>query len=67
MRGPNQLCRLPSCAARKGNGSIPFCTTHWAALPEDLRQRVQWANTEGELDDYRAALHAAYEALRKVA
>jgi hypothetical protein len=37
----------------------PFCAEHWAALPEDLQYRVQWAHEDGTDSDWTAAINAA--------
>jgi len=53
-------CRMPGCPTyARGLRSQPFCTLHWAHVPEDLRERLQWANEEQNMTAYEAALHAA--------
>jgi hypothetical protein len=57
--GVRAQCRVPSCAAEAyGGWRHPFCTFHWMQIPEDLRERFQWACDEGERTGYDAAVHA---------
>lgn len=56
------VCRGPGCGLRMRDGMV-FCTTHWNALPVDLRNGIYAAKSKPE--KYKGAVTAAIQWLNQ--
>jgi hypothetical protein len=56
-------CEIPGCPSQ-GRGNPPLCRRHRRMLPLDLRERMRWAQDDGDEIEIEAAIRAITEYIR---